>query len=313
MVDVRLSEGLRGSIGALGEVGAQWLEQLPRTVDALAQRWRLDIDPQGVEASTGFVAHAVTARGERCVLKVAMPAGIEGFPSFDLEAMVLVAAEGRGYARVLEHDDAARALLLERLGRRLADVGLSVPALLEVVATTLAAGWEVPPPPALPTGDEKARWLADFIRRLADENPTSCPTHVVEQAVSCAEGLAVAFDAADAVLVHGDAHVDNVLESPDGIGFRMIDPEGIRSDQAHDFGIAIRDWNAPLLESDSPQRLLAEWCARLRGLTDVAPDAIQRWCFVEKVSTGLFLEQLGNDDGARRYFATAEAVAASSS
>ena len=55
-------------------------------------------------------------------------------------------------------------------------------------------------------------------------------------------GGARAFDEATAVAIHGDAHPWNVLESPAG-GFKLIDPDGMWSEPAHDLAIPLRHWN----------------------------------------------------------------------
>jgi streptomycin 6-kinase len=48
-----------------------------------------------------------------------------------------------------------------------------------------------------------------------------------------------------------------------------------------------------------PVALGREWCARLSARAGVDPRPIWEWAFVECVSTGLFLLQLGDPQGAR--------------
>ena len=68
------------------------------------------------------------------------------------------------------------------------------------------------------------------------------------------------------------------------------------SEPAHDLAIPLRDWTDELLAGD-PKQLALEWCARLGELTDVEPRAIWEWAFIERVSTGLFLVELGDPIG----------------
>ena len=123
----------------------------------------------------------------------------------------------------------------------------------------------------------------------------------IEVACEYARSRRDAFDASTAVLIHGDAHPANVLEDlADGSPrtFKLVDPDGMRSEPAHDLAIPLRDWSDELLASD-PVALGRAWCVRLADRTGTDPQAIWEWAFVERVSTGLFLIQLGDQLGAR--------------
>ena len=60
------------------------------------------------------------------------------------------------------------------------------------------------------------------------------------------------------MLIHGDAHARNLLLKPDPAGgstsSRLIDPEGLLSEPAHDLGVALRDGNEELPPTIPPQR-----------------------------------------------------------
>jgi streptomycin 6-kinase len=81
-----------------------------------------------------------------------------------------------------------------------------------------------------------------FVRRLAEPG-LSCSQAAAGKAVSYAAERAAAFDPERAVLIHGDAHASNLLLKPDpdgdGTSFRLIDPEGLLSEPAHDLGVAL--------------------------------------------------------------------------
>ena len=85
--------------------------------------------------------------------------------------------------------------------------------------------------------------------------------------------------------MHGDAHGWNTVEAGDGL-FKFVDPEGLRSDRAHDLSVPMREYNEPLLAGDTKRlvhdraELLASWC-------EVDPEAVLQWGFIERVSTGL--------------------------
>ena len=101
------------------------------------------------------------------------------------------------------------------------------------------------------------------------------------------------------MLIHGDAHPANVLEDPnDPNTYKLIDPDGMRSEPAHDLAIPLRDWTDELLAGDAVA-LGHAWCRRLANRAGVDPRPIWEWAFVERVSTGLFLLRLGDPLGAR--------------
>ena len=69
----------------------------------------------------------------------------------------------------------------------------------------------------------------------------------------------------------------------------------------------MREWSADLLAGDPLRRGWAR-CHRLAALSDVDPDAIWAWGFVERVSTGLLCLKHGMDEG-RPMLAVADAWA----
>ena len=109
-----------------------------------------------------------------------------------------------------------------------------------------------------------------------------------------------AFDASTAVLIHGDAHPANVLEDPGVRGrFKLIDPDGMISEPAHDLAIPLRDWTDQLLLEPDSVAVGLRWCAQLGRVGGIDTDPIWEWAFLERVSTGLFLLRLGEAQGQR--------------
>lgn len=156
--------------------------------------------------------------------------------------------------------------------------------------------------PPLPTGAQQAGWLKASIDSSWEELGRPCPRRTIECACAFARSRRDAFDAATAVLIHGDAHPANVLEdTAAGSGanaFKLVDPDGMLSHPAHDLAIPLRDWTEELLASDPVEQGLA-WCALIAGRSGVDAGEIWEWAFVERVSTGLFLIQLGDPLGVR--------------
>ena len=241
------------------------------------------------------------------MLKIAPP----GLETMTGELRTLLAAEGRGYARVLRHDVTRGALLLERLGPQLIELGLPVAAQIEAICATLGEAWAVPPPDErLMNGAEKAASLAAFVETAWRELGEPCSARAVEVALSFAGARRRAFDPARAVLAHGDAHAWNTLLVPgsDPPRFKLVDPDGLLIERAYDLGILMREWGAELLAGD-PVLLGRRRCQRPAELTGVAPGPIWQWGLIERVSSGLLLLQLGCHDLARELLAVAEAWA----
>ena len=120
-----------------GVAGRRWLDDLPDLVAALADKWGLELGRSFPGGTSAFVVAATDRSGRACVLKVAMPLEMDDGDEFGRSVLVHQLAGGRGCAELLDHDMAAPAMLLERLGPNLDDLGLPLAQLLETVATTL--------------------------------------------------------------------------------------------------------------------------------------------------------------------------------
>ncbi|HEX8903403.1 MAG TPA: hypothetical protein VF771_01035, partial [Longimicrobiaceae bacterium] len=60
---------VRAAVTRAGEVGRRWIDELPHLVQALCDRWALEVDGTPMHGYLGLVV-PVTRGGERCVLKV---------------------------------------------------------------------------------------------------------------------------------------------------------------------------------------------------------------------------------------------------
>jgi streptomycin 6-kinase len=314
MDPVAVPERLMTSVRALGPAGSRWLEDLPGILASLAADWSIGYGRPLDGGNAAYVIEAVTADGRPVIAKLALPAGVDGFAPFEQELETLRLAGGDPYAELIRHDVSRRSLLLERLGPPLASLGWPPARQLTTVASTLTRGWRRAPAGRLPTGAAKAQWLAAFVARQWADLGRPCSQAAAGKAVSYAAERAAAFDPQRAVLVHGDAHARNLLLKPDPVGgstsFRLIDPEGLLSEPAHDLGVALRDRNEELLAGNAAA-MAAGRCRQAALLTGVNGEAIWQWAFIERVSTGLFLYRLGHRQEARPYLAVADRLSES--
>lgn len=278
----------------------RWLAGLPALVAELEGEWALTVGRPYPDATEAFVAEATLRDGTAAVLKLLVPRDGDAARN---EITVLRLAEGDACVRLLDHDGERGALLLERLGPSLHDLGLPIVRRHEVLCDLAQSVWRPAADCALPTGAEKGRWLVDQITTSWEELDRPCSERAVEHALACAERRGAAYDDERAVLVHGDVHEWNALQAGDG--FRLVDPDGLRAEPEYDLGVLMREDPVELLDGDPMER--ARWLAARTGLDATA---IWEWGVVERVSTGLLGTRIGLQPVARQMLAAAHAVAA---
>ena len=281
-----------------GAAGTAWLDALPAVVDDLSDRWGLTLGDAFAGGTAGYVVAATDASGRECVLKVAMPLDIDERESFARSVLAHQLAAGRGCAELIAHTEDIPAMLLERLGPNLADLGFTVQQTLEAIADTLPTFWRpVGEEAGLRTGAEQAQWLARYIATTWNELGRPCDRCVIDRAVALCDRRADAYSPERTVLVHGDAHGWNTLAVGDGT-FKFVDVEGLRSEPAHDLAVPMREYNEPLLDGDTA-RLVRARADRLAARCEVDADAAWEWGFIERVSTGLAnVSDFDSGDGA---------------
>src|SRR5215210_7350868 len=204
---IDVPEAVRQKAMARGSEGRRWLDRLGCLIGELESDWGVAVGSALRGGSESYVAVARTDFGVDAVIKLEMPP----YASFASEVRTLVAADGRGYVRLLDHDEERNAMLQERLGPSLRGFGLPISAQIEILCATLQRTWDVTAPAGLPSGADKARWLAEFIAATWEEVNRPCSRRVIEQALTFAETREAAFDPGAVVLVHGDAHSANAL------------------------------------------------------------------------------------------------------
>ncbi|GMA87678.1 hypothetical protein GCM10025868_29280 [Angustibacter aerolatus] len=129
---------------------------------------------------------------------------------------------------------------------------------------------------------------------------------MVDAALRIAGERADAADPASCVIVHGDPHPGNALRvrrpragAPAGVA--LVDPDGFVGDPAYDLGVVLRDWSVRLLADDDPAATLRRWSHRLAAATGHDEQVVYDWALLERVSTGLYVADLGADRVARPF------------
>lgn len=280
---------------ALAVGAAAWLEALPGLVGALEQEWGITVARAYRDSTEAFVAEAVCGDGTPAVLKLIVPRDGEAAAH---EIEVLRLAAGEGCVRLLRDDVTRGALLLERLGRSLYQIGLPIRQRHEILVAAATRVWRPAPDCGLPTGAAKARWLAEFVAAMWEDLDRPCSERAIDYALASAARRGDAHRDETAVLVHGDVHQWNTLEA--GEGFKLVDPDGLLAEPEYDLGIIMRE---DPLDGDLHER--ARWLAAKTGLDEVA---IWEWGVVERVSTGLLCTRVGLQPVGQEMLAAADRV-----
>ncbi len=306
---IKVSNPVLQKCRTLGETGLEWLAALGNLIEELERDWQITVGASLEGGSAGYVAQARTKEGTDVILKIAMPE-MDGNGVFACEVLTLQMADGRGYVRLLAHDFNRRAMLQERLGISLAELGLPTKDQIEIICSTLKKAW-VPVPPASPiqSGAQTAEDLSKFITELWEDLNRPCSKSSFDLALSFAQSRKAAFDPKTSVLVHGDAHSGNTLLDAYGKmdslpQCKFIDPDGLIAEPAYDLGILMREWMEELTEDPVGKAL--ERCAYLHFLTGVDRQAIWEWGFIQCMSTGLFLIRLGEEQSGIQMLKVAE-------
>lgn len=209
------------------EEGRGWLARLPEIVGACARDWSLTL---GQPFPYGFASLAIPAEradGSGAVLKVSFPDR-----ESEHEAAALALIDGDGAVRLIEVDEARRALLLERAvpGTPLKELGPD--AALDVFIDLLPRLWKPAGPPFRPLAEEAGWWagtLVDDFERAG--YPFERP--LLEAALEAIEALS--STQGEQVLVNQDMHADNVVRAHRE-PWLMIDPKPLAGER--EFGIA---------------------------------------------------------------------------
>ena len=217
------------------------------------------------------------------------------------EAAVLRLAGGDGCPTLYRFDPNRGALLMERLGRPMYELGLPLSRRLELLSATASRIWRPAPDCGLPTGADKARWLVHFIVTLWEALDHPCSEKAVDGALACACRREEAHRDERAVLVHGDVHQLNALQCGDS--FKLVDPDGLLAEAEYDLGVLMRGDPVELMAGNPADRAIS-----LAARTGLDPIATWEWGVVERLSTGLLCSRIDMQPFGRDTLRAVEAV-----
>ena len=277
-----------------------WVDALPSLVADLEAEWSISVGSVYTGGTEAFVAEAVMDDGREAVLKILVPR------ERDLagqEIRVLEITNGEGCVALYRSDATRNAMLVERLGPSMFEIGVPFAERLPILSDLAARVWRPAADLGLPTGAEKGRWLAEYIATAWEDTGRPCAERTVADAIECALRRAGDHDDERAVLVHGDVHQWNALLAPGG-GYKLVDPDGLLADAEYDLAILMREDPVELLDGDPFDR--AALLAARHGLDSVK---LWEWGVAERVSTGLLCTAIDLQPVGREMLHAADVVA----
>jgi streptomycin 6-kinase len=238
-------------------------ERLRATAEEVAREWGVPLGERLPAGRFSFVAFA----GEHTVLKVVPVEDDEA----DHEADALALLGGDGAVRLLRHDRARRAILIERALPGDDASALSDDEAIRVAIAGAKRFWR----PALRA--HPFRWIGDHVPRWLDN---AGDHYLVRQA----KEIYAAMRPSDATLVHGDFHHHNLLRHGDG--WVVIDPKPMVGEP--EFDVPTFLWNpiGHLPTTESVERWIG-------AFADAGLDAnlIRKWAIVRGTYQGLPLSR----------------------
>jgi len=234
-------------------------ERLRATAAEVAREWGVPLGERIPAGRFSFVAFA----GENAVLKVVPVEDDEA----DHEADALALLAGDGAVRLLRHDRARRALLIERARPGLDASHLPEPEAIRVAVAAAKRFWR----PAV--RGAPYRWIGDHVPRWLDN---AGDHYLVRQA----KEIYATMHPSDATLIHGDFHHHNLLTHHDG--WVVIDPKPMVGDP--EFDVPTFLWN-PIGHLPT-QESVERW---IGAFADAGLDAnlLRKWAIVRGTYQGL--------------------------
>jgi len=255
-----------------GGRGIRRLRALPRKLEALASRWKLEIGEPFDYESLSYVAAAMRETGEKAVLKVELLRG-----ELKSEIAALRFWNGGTAVRLLEADERMGALLLERLEPGDCLVGVPEDEACSIAASVMRGLWK--PPPSRRGFPEVTGWCKGFgrLREFYGGGTGPFPALAVETAERLAQDLA--SERTGSMLLHGDLHHFNVLRA-ERLPWVAIDPKGVVGDPAFEVGpFLANEWQS----SADPAALAARRLDAFASELGIERRRLRAWALVHAV------------------------------
>lgn len=287
-----------------GEFGIDWLNSLEDLVKEFEEKWKIKVKETLKGGSRAYVAKAVGENKESYVLKIEIPESV-GNSDINNGVKTMLKANGKSYAKLIKYDLQKNVFLLEELGQTLKSKGFTIDEQIEIICKTLKKSWEIPIDNLdLPAGLECTVWFKEFLSGYLEK--TADLNEVINKALLYLDIREKSFDSKEYVLIHGDAHADNILEDlNENNKYKFIDPDGAICEKATDLGVIMREWPEEYEENACENgKKRAEYIGLLTG---VDSKAIWQWGYIQVLATALVLLEINRKEESDKLLKIAKA------
>lgn len=265
---------VRNTVGLCGELGGEWLRDLPQIIETLEKLWSLNVSAPFSNLSYNFVAPCVSASsGGEAVLKIALPLNN---PEIFNEAAYLQITNGKGAVKLLNSDKTYRAILLERAkpGANLKQVFRAD----ENKSANVAAGVlrkMLKTPPECSDFIQLEEWFNNFFRKAPQ---TEFPAAFLSKSHYFFDEL----NSAAKFLIHGDLHHENIL-SAEREPFLVIDPKGIIGCIGYEIAVFLNNHLWWLNDQLDLREKLNEAVRQFSDAFEISPLDLRKWAYAQIV------------------------------
>jgi streptomycin 6-kinase len=266
-------------VDVYGDVGRKWLEKLPATIAAYADKWSLNILPPFEKLTYNYVTPATTTDGIPVVLKACVP---NKEVTSEIEALQVF--DGNGISRLLNADIEMGILLLERLlpGASLSEMDDDEEVTRCVVSVMQNLCMPAPSNHNFISVSDWANRSFSVIRNSFGGNDAPLPGDLIEIAQSYFKELTDPPN--EQTLIHGDFHPQNILSS-ERSSWLAIDPKGVVGDPLYDMAVFVCQPPRQPTQFDQKQ-FLARRIDQLAEELSVDKQLIIMWCIAHSVLSG---------------------------
>lgn len=257
-----------------GEDSAAWVGRLPDLIATYSAQWSVAVEgPLPGGGSAAWVGAGILADGSEVVLKIGWP-----HKEAETEAAGLRFFAGRGAAHLLQADEAAFALLLERCrpGEELWRVPFN--EAIDVAAGVLRRLWRTPSgnvAPITSLADTVDDWNSSYMTERSGYPPA-----LVSEAARI--GSELALSTSELVVVHGDFNPFNILQA-EREPWLAIDPKPLIGDPAYDLAQFLANYDQQAATSGDPKRFYADAIAFFADALNLDRYRIAAWAFVKSI------------------------------
>lgn len=265
---------IQSTLDLCSEIGEQWLKDLPRIIEEIAENWSVEVNKPFQNLSYNYVAPCVCADGGEAVLKIALPLNN---PEIFNEASFLQIADGKCAVKFLNFDEKRRAMLLEKLtpGANLKEICDNDGAKAVEIAIGVMRGLLKKPPE-----NSTFRKLEDWFNGLKKAENTKFGDRFAKKAFGFFEEST--FASKQKFLIHGDLHHENIL-SAQREPFLAIDPKGIIGDIGYEIAVFLNNHLVWLSTEENLQEKLDDAVRRFSEAFEIEARDLKNWAFAQMV------------------------------